>query len=149
MRNSIVLICTAVAIVASGGMAEEVRTQNRDLRVRTPRVTRFPSPNFKYYKMDKKQLQEELKRLLRDYSIAEKGVNEADAHVAKAKEAYESAPDEKKPEELLRMLEAQAKRRNPHLKFLSMKKEFEAAKAAYIAKVANELREVKDVQPPH
>jgi len=138
-----------MAVVASAGMAEEIQIQDRDLRVRRPPgLTRRLAAFSRFYKMDKKQLQEELKRLLKDYSIAEKAASEADAHAAKAEEAYESAPDEKKPEELLRMLEAQAKRRDPHSKFLGIKKEFEAAKSAYINKIANELRGVDELQPP-
>jgi len=91
-----------------------------------------PANVTKYDKMEKKQLEEELKKLQKDVLVAEQTAKEACDQAGEAKEAYKSASDEQKPDALLRMIGADAKSRKPDEDYRQARENFEDARRAYL-----------------
>ncbi len=122
MNRTVSVIVAALAILTSQGMAQEQQEQ---------KATEAASVVTKYDKMEKKQLQEELKRLQKEVIVAERAAKQARDEQAEAKKAYDSAPDDQKPDALLRMLEAKAKSNKPVEAFAQARSDFDAAIRAY------------------
>lgn len=130
MKNSVAVVVAVLAILANYGMAQEAQDQNTAEAV--PLVTHEAVPaTTKYDKMDKKSLQEELKRLQKEILVAEHAARQAREDANKAGKAYATATDEKKPDLLLAMIEAQAKSEKPYRSFEQVRNDFDAAQRSY------------------
>lgn len=85
----------------------------------------------KYDKMEKNDLEEELKRLQKEVLVAERIAKKAREKTTKAKMAYQSASDDGKGDALLRKIEADAAGRKPTERFTQIRSDFDAAERAY------------------
>lgn len=85
-----------------------------------------------YRKLDKTQLQDELRRLQKELIVAESTARHADEQMAEAANAYNSAAEDRQPDLVLGMLEAEAKCTKPMKTFERLRKELDAAKQAYV-----------------
>jgi len=123
MKNSVPVIVAALAILASQGIAQKPQDQ---------KTTEAAPVVIKYDKMEKTQLQAELKKLQKALLVAEQAAKQAITKRDVAKKAYDTASNARKPDALLRMLEADAKSRKPVESLMKMRKDFGAAQQAYI-----------------
>ncbi|MFC1453128.1 hypothetical protein ACFLSJ_07295 [Verrucomicrobiota bacterium] len=106
--------------------------RKRDKKPDTPPVV------TKYDKMEKKQLQEELKRLQAEVLVAERTVTQAKEKAAEAENACKSASDDEKPDALLRMIEAGVAEEKAKRPYHQIKGDFQAARRAYAQLLMNE-----------
>ena len=86
----------------------------------------------KYDKMEKKDLQEQLKRLQKEILGVERAARQAREKAAEAARAYKSASDGAKADVLLRMIEANAASHKPTERFRQIRSDFDAAERAYL-----------------
>jgi type II secretory pathway component GspD/PulD (secretin) len=91
-----------------------------------------------YERMDKKELQEGLKRLQKEVLVAERTAKQAKEKAAEGATAYNSASDDEKLDALLRMIEADAASRMPIERFKRIRSDFDAAKRAYFHLLVSE-----------
>ena len=87
---------------------------------------------IRYDKMEKTQLQAQLKRLQQEALDAAGMAQQVWDKAVKAKAVYQSAADDDKPDALLLMLEAEAASRQPVERSKQIHSELEAAKRAYL-----------------
>jgi hypothetical protein len=89
-------------------------------------------PATKYDKLDKNALQAELKRLVQELQAAERTALLARENATEAVAAYSSAPEESKPDALVRMIEADAASRKPMEGVKQIQSDLDAARQAYL-----------------
>lgn len=123
MNKTVAVIVATFAILTTPGIAQE--TQAQKAKEAAPVLTKFD-------RMEKDQLLGELLKLQKDVLVAEQTARKADAKRGEAYKAYDDATEEQKPDALIRMLEADAKRVKPGEHFRQVKSDFEAAKSAYL-----------------
>ena len=92
----------------------------------------------KYAKLNKKNLQAELKRLQRQSLEAERAVLQARRKYIEADKAHKAAGDDEKGDTLLRVLEAKAAIRKPNERWRRIRTEFEVAQQAYLNRLVAE-----------
>ena len=86
----------------------------------------------RYLKQDKTQLQDELKKLQKELIVAEKTARHADEKRKEAVEVYNSAEEDRQPDLILGMLEAEAQCRKPMAAHKRLCADLDAAKRAYV-----------------
>jgi type II secretory pathway component GspD/PulD (secretin) len=86
----------------------------------------------KYDKMEKLDLQRELKRLQKELLDSERTANQAREKTAEAAEVHKSALGDEKAEALLRMIEADAESRKSIKSYMQIRSDFDAAQRAYL-----------------
>lgn len=131
MNKSVPVIVVAVTILASYCIAQEALDQGKPEAV--PVVS-------KYDKMQKKDLQEEVKKLQKEVLTAEQTARGVGVRAKEAKEAYNSASNDQKPDALLLMLEAGAKSHKSMVAFKQVQSDFDMAKRAYFNLILDEQR---------
>ena len=129
MNKTAAAIASVLVILTIQSIAQESQNQ------KTTEVAIVVSP---YSKMGKQQLQEELKRLQKEYTVSLQANNQAVNLASEADKAYNSASNEEKPEALIRKLDAEANSYKTQESFQKKKKEFEAAQYAYIKRLQAE-----------
>ena len=122
MPKSLAMAVAVLALIASAAVAQQHKESEQSDAA--PVVT-------KYDRMEKQQLQNELKRLQREVLAARTTGQEAKQRAKEASSAYKSALDDEKPDALLRMLEAQAGSRKPMKAYSRILSDFQSAKRAY------------------
>ena len=129
MNRTVSSIVAALAMLTSQGLAQD--SQSQKSAEETAAAT-------KYDKLEKAKLQEELKRLQKEILIAEHAAKQATDQSTEAANAYKIATDNRKPELLLEMLDAEARSRKPVENCKRIRADFEAAKRAYIKLILGE-----------
>lgn len=92
----------------------------------------------KYAKMEKKALQDQLKKLQDDTLAAVRTAAQSRNEAIKAARALEHAPDDKKADLLLRKIEAEVASRKPSERLRRIRLEFDAAERAYVQLLISE-----------
>jgi hypothetical protein len=134
MKNSIPVILAAFAILASQCVAQEAQVQKM---TETPSGTKLASIVIKedvnkYEKMEKKQLQDELRKLLKELPIAEKALTQAKIRKDEATKVVDVASSDEKSDAFFLMMEAQVKCSKAELSLNRMRSDFSAAQHAYL-----------------
>ena len=96
-----------------------------------PKQRTVNSDTSKYDKMNKKQLQVELKRLQKVVSSTERDYTQSQKDESETKKAYSSASEEQKPDALISMLEAEVKHRWINTRWNQVRSDLRLAKFAY------------------
>ncbi len=86
----------------------------------------------KYESMEKKDLQEELRRLQKEALDAARMAKQVKEEAAEAARAYKFASDDEKADALLRMIEADAESHKPMRRYRQVQSAFGAAQRAYL-----------------
>ena len=107
------------------------KTQRVSQKPKNEKQSGFSRAVNKFDKLDKKQLQEELKRLQKEVLVAEQSSQQAAEKASHAAMIHKSASDDEKANALLRMIEANAARHKPSERYQRVRSDMRAAEKAY------------------